>query len=188
MKKFLAICAVALVPIIATHAADKAAEHKHDMQMGMAPQSGLPTEAGQSAFAAIQEIVAKLEADPATDWSKVDIEALRQHLIDMSNVTLAAKVQVEESNQSITFIVAGEGAVRDSIRRMVKAHAETMNGTDHWSFAESEVDNGASLTVTPPKAISMQEVRALGFIGIMASGMHHQMHHWMIATGSNPHQ
>ena len=188
MKKFLAICAVALIPITAAHAADKAAEHKHNMQMGLAPQPGLPTEVGQSAFAAIQEIVAKLEADPATNWSKVDIEALRQHLIDMSNVTLAANVQVEEGKTNITFIVTGEGAVRDSIRRMVKAHAETMNGTDGWSFAASEVDNGASLIVTPPKVVSMQELRALGFIGIMASGMHHQMHHWMIATGSNPRQ
>ena len=31
----------------------------------------LPTESGQSAFAAIHEIVELLEADPKTDWSKV---------------------------------------------------------------------------------------------------------------------
>jgi len=38
---------------------------------------------GQDAFGAIQEIVQILDADPKTDWSKVDLEALRQHLIDM---------------------------------------------------------------------------------------------------------
>lgn len=70
---------------------------KHDQMMdgnraGMMVDSGLPRETGQSAFAAIQEIVAMLEADPKTDWSKVDIEALRQHLIDMNNVTLGAVV------------------------------------------------------------------------------------------------
>ncbi|MFX5914869.1 hypothetical protein ABTE45_18800, partial [Acinetobacter baumannii] len=60
------------------------------------PASGLmPTQPGQSAFAAILEIVALLEADPATDWSKVNIEALRQHLIDMDNVTLRADVKSE---------------------------------------------------------------------------------------------
>ena len=41
-----------------------------------------PAEPGQGAFAAMQEIVAILEADPTTDWSKVDLPALRQHLAD----------------------------------------------------------------------------------------------------------
>ena len=45
---------------------------------------------GQAAFGAIEEIVQKLEADPATDWSKVNIGALREHLIDMNEVTLRA--------------------------------------------------------------------------------------------------
>lgn len=55
-------------------------------------QAGLPaaTMSGQDAFGAIREIVRMLDADPKTDWSKVDIEALRQHLIDMSEVTLKA--------------------------------------------------------------------------------------------------
>ncbi|MCC2098329.1 MAG: hypothetical protein KDJ29_15640, partial [Hyphomicrobiales bacterium] len=46
---------------------------------------GTPVQPGQSAFAAIQEIVEILEADRSTDWSKVNIPALRQHLIDMDN-------------------------------------------------------------------------------------------------------
>ncbi|WP_419694904.1 hypothetical protein ACN2CC_32530 [Mesorhizobium muleiense] len=54
--------------------------------MGM----GTPTMPGQDAFGAIQEIVRMLEADPETDWSKIDLEALRQHLIDMNEVTLKA--------------------------------------------------------------------------------------------------
>ena len=31
-----------------------------------------------------------LEADPTTDWSKVNIGALREHLIDMDEVTMRA--------------------------------------------------------------------------------------------------
>src|SRR4051812_7008429 len=65
------------------------AQSMHGMAMphhgGGAPQS-----AGQDAFGAIQEIVLMLEADPKTDWSKVDLEALRQHLIDMNEVVLRA--------------------------------------------------------------------------------------------------
>ena len=37
-------------------------------------QSGAAREPGQAAFAAIQEIVALLDADPSTDWSKVNIK------------------------------------------------------------------------------------------------------------------
>ena len=50
--------------------------------------STTPTSPGQDAFGAIQEVVRMLDADPKTDWSKVDLEALRQHLIDMNEVTL----------------------------------------------------------------------------------------------------
>ena len=57
---------------------------------GMHATSTTPTMPGQDAFGAIQEIVQILDADPKTDWSKVDLEALRQHLIDMNEVTLRA--------------------------------------------------------------------------------------------------
>jgi hypothetical protein len=54
--------------------------------------SRIPTQPGQAAFAANQEIVTILEAHPKTEWSKVKSEALRQHLLDMNNVALAAEV------------------------------------------------------------------------------------------------
>src|SRR6267142_5337363 len=70
---------------------------QHPMEMpaqhGMPAARGamaIPTLPGQDAFGAVQEIVRILEADPATDWSKVALEALRQHLIDMNEVTLRA--------------------------------------------------------------------------------------------------
>ena len=155
--------------------------------MMAAMAGGAPLEPGQSAFAAIQEIVAILRADPATDWSKVDIEALRQHLIDMNNVTLLARVEARDASGGMTFVVSGDGAVKDSIRRMVMAHAATMNGVDGWSYTASNTDAGAAITVVPPPAVSIDEVRGLGFIGILGLGMHHQMHHLMIARGMSPH-
>ena len=59
-------------------------------------QSGRPTEAGHAAFAAIKEVVAILEADSSTDWSRVNLEALRQHLITMDRVMMDSRVQVTE--------------------------------------------------------------------------------------------
>jgi hypothetical protein len=145
------------------------------------------TEPGQSAFAAIQEIVELLEADPATDWSKVNIDALRQHLIDMDNVTLRAEVRSEAIEGGMRFTISGVGPVKNSIQRMVTAHAATMNGASGWTFTASETDAGAILNVLTP-AKDIVKLRALGFLGIMTRGMHHQMHHLMIARGENPHE
>jgi hypothetical protein len=50
---------------------------------------------GQDAFGAIQEIVRLLEADPDTDWSKIDLVALREYLIDMSEVTLPPPAAID---------------------------------------------------------------------------------------------
>ena len=144
------------------------------------------TQPGQSAFAAIQEIVGILEADPKTDWSRVNIDALREHLIDMSNVTLGAEIKSEPIEGGLRFMVSGTGAVQASIRRMVTAHAATMNGASAWHFVAKETDNGATLIIHVPTS-DMPKLKALGFLGVMTRGMHHQEHHLMIARGSNLH-
>lgn len=157
-------------------------DHSKHMMMGQ-----IPTEPGQSAFAAIQEIVGLLESDPHTDWSRVSIEALRQHLIDMDNVTLHARVATSEAEGAVVFDVSGDGPVKDSVKRMVTAHAATVDGSDGWRFQSEETATGARLIVTPPDQASLIKLKALGFIGIMARGMHHQTHHLMIARGMSPH-
>jgi hypothetical protein len=160
----------------------------HAGMMPGAPMGGsmMPTQAGQGAFAAIQEIVQILEADPATDWSKVNIEALRQHLIDMDNVTLHAEVKNEPVDGGMMFVVSGTGPVRGSIQRMVAAHAATMDGVGGWRFVATTTETGATLTVKAPAA-DLEKLRGLGFIGVLTRGMHHQMHHLMLARGGDPH-
>src|SRR5574342_315696 len=66
--------------------------HMHGDHPG-APAGGGPTLPGQDAFGAIAEVVRLLEADPDTDWSRVDLERLRQHLIDMNEVGLRSAVK-----------------------------------------------------------------------------------------------
>ena len=183
MKTTSIVFALALLTTDAAFAQEKTHDHGA-MMMG----NGMPGETGQATFAAIQEIVAMLDANPATDWAKVDIEALRQHLIDMNNVTLGAAVEVMELEGSVRFSVSGDGSVRESVRRMVTAHAATMTGVDGWKFVAANSDRGATLTVSPPDQASMAKLRALGFIGVMTRGMHHQQHHWMLAIGMDPHQ
>ena len=159
---------------------------QHHMAMSQDP-AALPHEGGQAAFAAIQEIVTMLQADPHTDWSRVNLEALRQHLIDMDNVTLKASATSEDVTGGVRFLVTGDGPVVGSIRRMLAAHAMTMNGVGGWTYAAAEIPNGASLTVTVTSPADIVKVKALGFIGVLANGSHHQAHHLMIALGQDPH-
>lgn len=145
------------------------------------------TEPGQGAFAAIQEIVGILQADPNTNWSKVDIDGLRQHLVDMNNVTLYATSAAAPIENGMRFVVTGTGAVRDSIRRMVGAHAETMTGANGMTILAEDNPEGATMTVTVSDPADLAKLKALGFFGVLALGMHHQRHHLLIATGHAPH-
>ena len=175
-----------LAACLASPAALAQTHHDHGGHMAKATAQPAPKEPGQSAFAAIQEVVAILEADPQTDWSKVNIEALRAHLIDMNNVTLAAQVNAEPIEGGMRYSATGAGPVMDSIRRMTLAHAATMNDIEGWRFEASPIEGGAALTVRPPKT-DLDKLRGLGFIGVMARGMHHQAHHLAIAIGGHPH-
>ncbi len=160
----------------------------HEMRgTASAPERQTPSQPGQSAFAAIQEIVQILDADPQTDWSRVDIPALRKHLIDMNNVTLYAQVESDPTDDGVRFTVTGEGAVRDSIRRMVVAHAGTMNGIRGFEYEAEETLDGAVLTVHATNSADVKMLAGLGFIGVMTLGAHHQEHHLAIASGRPPH-
>ncbi|AXX99282.1 hypothetical protein [Profundibacter amoris] len=196
MKHFAIIGLVALLPNLAaaqeTHTGmnHEAMMNGTGMVQGETMATGLQmnpaTEAGQSAFAAVEEIVLALDADPDTDWSKVNIPALREHLVDMELVFTDAEVQTTEVENGFQFAVTGAGKTIGSIQRMAIAHAGVMNGTGDWTFSPEKTETGVVLTVTST-ADDMDKLRALGFFGIMAMGMHHQNHHWMMATGVNPH-
>ncbi|MEO6301319.1 MAG: hypothetical protein ABIV25_05235 [Paracoccaceae bacterium] len=162
-------------------------DHTAMMTMMSGDAAGV-TEGGQSAFAAIAQIVEVLNADPTTDWSKVNVEALRQHLINMDNVTLHAEVAATSTPTGASFNVTSPNpAVQASIRRMVMAHAATMNGANGWTLTASQIDGGSVLTVAGAEADAVK-INGMGFIGVLTLGMHHQAHHLMIARGMRPHQ
>lgn len=154
----------------------------------LAAQTGVtPTMPGQDAFGAIQEIVTILEADPKTDWSKVNLEALRQHLIDMSEVTLKADAVEKPIDGGLEIAVTGKGRTLAAIQRMVPDHAQEINGLDGWSTKTEALANGVRLTVTSSDPKQVRRIRGLGFIGILVSGTHHQPHHLAMAKGEFVH-
>lgn len=148
--------------------------------------SGVPTMPGQDAFGAIQEVVQILEADPTTDWSKVDIAALREHLIDMNEVTLRAAANQRMLDNGIEIAVTGEGRTLEAIKRMVPAHVHEL-AQFGWNAKTEELPNGVKLTVNTSDPRALVRLKALGFIGIMVQGGHHQPHHLLMAKGEFAH-
>ena len=157
------------------------------MAHGQAQPAAVPTEPGQAAFGAIQEIVEKLQADPQTDWSKVDVDALRQHLIDMDEVTMRAVAQKESIENGLRIKVTGSDRTLAAIPRMVPDHALEIDGLQGWTVRTAPLSDGVELTVTASDGAEVQKLRALGFMGIMVQGSHHQMHHLAMAKGEFTH-
>jgi hypothetical protein len=155
----------------------------HPQDAASADRPSLP---GQDAFGAIQEVVRLIEADPATDWSKVNIGALREHLIDMNEVTLDAAADEKPLDNGIEILVTGEGRTADAIKRMVPAHAHALSATG-WNAKTENLPNGVKLVVTSDDPAQVTKLKALGFMGIMVQGSHHQMHHLMMAKGEFAH-
>jgi hypothetical protein len=149
------------------------------MQGGLGGQPSLP---GQDAFGAIQEVVQILESDPTTDWSKVNIVALREHLIDMNEVTLHAAAAERALDNGVEITVTGDGRTLEAIKRMVPAHVSELVKIG-WNAKTEDLPNGVKLTVTTDDAKEAIKLKALGFMGIMVQGGHHQPHHLMIAKG-----
>ncbi len=160
---------------------------RHQDMMGaqgrMPRASTTPALPGQDAFGAIQEIVRILDADPKTDWSKVDLEALRQHLIDMNEVTLHADAAPKRIEGGLEIAVTGSGRTLVAIQRMVPEWTEMANGLNGWTVKVSKLPDGELMTVTANDPKQVQHIRGLGFIGLIASGSWHQMHHLMMAKG-----
>jgi hypothetical protein len=56
-----------------------------------------------------------------------------------------------------------------------------------WNAKVEDTPNGVKLTVTSADAKQVTKLKALGFMGIMVQGTHHQAHHLMMAKGEFVH-
>jgi hypothetical protein len=157
--------------------------HGHHMT---APAAGAPATPGQDAFGALAEIVRLLEADPGTDWGKVNLEALRQHLIDMHEVVLRSDVKARPVPGGLVMDVTGAARTARAIRAMVPPHAAELDRRDDWRARTEPIPGGIRLTVTarkPEDARVVARIRGLGFVGLLVQGGHHGPHHLAMAKG-----
>jgi hypothetical protein len=149
--------------------------------------SAQPTQPGQATFAAIAEVVRLLDADPATDWSTIDLERLRQHLIDMDEVVLHSVIKQTPVPGGLAMDVTGTGRTLRAIRAMVTPHATELDHLPAYRAKADAINGGVRLTVTaenPDDARAVARLRGLGFIGLLTEGGHHGPHHLMLAKGT----
>ena len=141
--------------------------------------------AGNEIFGTVQEVVQKLENDPKTDWSKVDLEALRQHLLDMKAFTEEVEVisQTHIKNGLSIEIKPQTSRAGEALERVMKMHPLMLKQEKGWDMQSKLLNGNFLISVTTENSSEVDELRALGYIGILAEGAHHQAHHWMIATG-----
>jgi hypothetical protein len=144
----------------------------------------LPTEPGDSAFAAIAEIVAILSEDPGTNWSRVNIDGLREHLVDMNQLVLGASVRSEPLPDGLRMQIDTFGRPGEAALRMVPAHGPVLASETGW---QSDVTRDGDEIVWIVKGRrgegEAERIQALGFFGLMATGDHHRAHHLALARG-----
>lgn len=161
----------------------------HEHPPGMTHTEAVPTQPGQATFAAIAEVVAILRANPATDWSKVNIEGLRQHLIDMDDVTMRSEVRQEAIPGGARFTVTGAGRTTEAIRRMAAAHGTIVASDSTQRVTVEQFVGGARLSVVihdTANVSAVVRIRGLGFHGLLTTGEHHGAHHLALARGTPP--
>lgn len=162
----------------------------HGEQNSSAPDQTTVLQApGQSAFGAVQEAIRRLEADSTTDWSEVDVDRLRQHLVDMHHVALNVAVEEKSAIEKglRLRIRPTEKAARASLDRVLEAHPMMLKQETGWTMEVEKNDASYVLRVTSSDASEADKIRALGYMGLLAYGSHHQRHHWHLVQGADPH-
>lgn len=181
----LATMAAAVATPLAAQHTDHSGHAGHVMAVSGA--SGVPSEPGDGSFAAIIEIVAMLSANPDTDWTRVDIDGLREHLVDMNQLVVGASVRSEPLPDGLRMRIGTSGRPGEAASRMVPAHAPFLSAETGWRSEVVSDGDEIVWTVTAADTGAVARIQALGFFGLMATGDHHRMHHMAMASGEAAH-
>jgi hypothetical protein len=85
-------------------------------------------------------------------------------------------------DNGVEIAVTGDGRTLEAIKRMVPAHASELREIG-WNAKSEDLPNGVKLTVIASENQPVAKLKALGFMGIIVQGAHHQPHHLMMAKG-----
>jgi len=152
----------------------------HDMAQHSQHQSRIVssvlTESGTDIFATIQEVIHKLSTDPDTDWSKVNLEALRQHLRDMFEFSYNVDVLSQQAIEHGVKIKVKPVTVRaeKALDKVLNAHPMMLKMETGWDMQSTKTDREYQIIVTTTNPSEIDKIRGLGYIGLLAIGNHHQ--------------
>lgn len=180
----LALASLAM-PLHAQHHGNHHSEPTH--RSGTA---GTPLHApGHAIFGTVQEAITALEKDPDTDWSQVDVDALRRHLIDMHHVAMNVELVEKRSieNGSEIRVRPMHDAARAALKRVLDAHPHMLKQETGWSMDVDRDGEAFVLRTTAQAPADVAKIHALGYMGLLAYGDHHQRHHWHMVRGHHPH-
>ena len=152
--------------------------------------AGTPLHApGHAVFGTVQEAIRALEDDPDTDWSQVDVDALRRHLIDMHHVAMNVEVVEKKSieNGLEVHVRPMHDTARASLARVLDAHPRMLQQETGWTMDVDRDESTFVLRTTAGTPEDIAKIRALGYMGVLAYGSHHQRHHWHMVRGHHPH-
>jgi hypothetical protein len=186
-KHLLAVAVIALCAYPHhAHSQHSAADHSAHLALRDSAVR-IPTQPGQAAYAALAEVVRLLEADSSTDWRRVNLAALREHLIDMDEVVMHARIRQDEIAGGARIEFTGEGSTLAAVQRMATAHAAAIDGTSGLSLKVERLSNGVRWDVISVSRDdgAIARIRGLGGIGLLTLGDHHARHHLAIARGES---
>lgn len=183
MKPIAALLISAAQAVATPAVAQMRGDHAAHMSAGAGAAPTLP---GNDVLGAITEIVALLAADPATDWSRVSIDAFRDHLLDMDAVARGPAPETREIDGGVEMLIPTSGPAGEAAARMVPAHSAIMGTETDWLSSVEASDTGTLVwRVTGSRPEDGPVIRGLGFFGLLATGAHHPAHHLAMARGSN---
>jgi hypothetical protein len=162
--------------------ADAGACPMHGGRPGTASEA--PQQPGQAVFGALREVLERLEADSATDWSRVDLDALRQHLVEMDLLFRDAKVAREALADGMRYVVTGSPEVVAAAGRMGTMHAGMLAAErPAWRVVVEQRLADVVFEVRSSDPEQQAKIRGIGFFGMLATGAHHGPHHLALAAG-----
>ncbi|MBL4761608.1 MAG: hypothetical protein JKY93_02795 [Gammaproteobacteria bacterium] len=179
---------IMVMPMASAHMHHANMDHASMMSHSQVAAPAILTESGTDPFATLQEVITALEAGPDTDWEKVNIEALRLHLVEMQDMTINVQVKQQRIDNGFQAVVTPttNRAVK-SLTNVLSGHPAQMKAETGWDMQVQNKRGIFTLTATTKKTQDVAKIRGLGYIGVMAYGNHHQPHHWAMASGDNPH-
>lgn len=146
-----------------------------------------PRPVGQAALGALSDLVSRLEADPATDWRRVDLEAVRQYLRDLDRVTLEAELAVRDRLGGIELEVrAADPGTVQAIRRLLPDAAARLAAARRWRVAVEPRADGLAVAITSLDPRDVARIRGLGLVGLLVAAATDEAYLLNLARGGPP--